>query len=93
MCSAELQGLANVILTPHIGGSTEEAQAAIGREVATSLIKYVNRGTTTGAVNFPQVCDFILVTLDYIFFSYANGNEHAGSEEDLISNAWTVRCL
>jgi hypothetical protein len=43
-----------VILTPHIGGSTEEAQAAIGREVAASLIRFVNRGTSTGAVNFPQ---------------------------------------
>lgn len=51
----ELQGLPNVILTPHIGGSTVEAQAAIGREVATSLLKFVNNGATTGAVNFPQV--------------------------------------
>ena len=51
----ELQGLPNVILTPHIGGSTEEAQAAIGKEVATSLIKFVRSGATTGAVNFPQV--------------------------------------
>jgi D-3-phosphoglycerate dehydrogenase len=50
-----LRGLANVILTPHIGGSTEEAQEAIGREVATSLIKYINAGSTTGAVNFPAV--------------------------------------
>ncbi len=50
-----LQGLPNVILTPHIGGSTEEAQEAIGREVATSLLKFVNTGATTGAVNFPQV--------------------------------------
>jgi D-3-phosphoglycerate dehydrogenase len=50
-----LQGLSNVILTPHIGGSTSEAQAAIGREVATSLIKYVRYGTTAGAVNFPQL--------------------------------------
>jgi D-3-phosphoglycerate dehydrogenase len=51
----ELQGLPNVILTPHIGGSTEEAQENIGREVATSLIKFVNAGATAGAVNFPQV--------------------------------------
>ncbi len=50
-----LQGLGNVILTPHIGGSTEEAQANIGREVATSLTKFINQGATTGAVNFPQV--------------------------------------
>ncbi|MBL8683433.1 MAG: phosphoglycerate dehydrogenase [Myxococcales bacterium] len=50
-----LQGLSNVILTPHIGGSTIEAQAAIGAEVGTSLIKYVATGATTGSVNFPQV--------------------------------------
>jgi D-3-phosphoglycerate dehydrogenase len=51
----ELQGLANVILTPHIGGSTAEAQEAIGREVAVALTKFVNNGATTGAVNFPEV--------------------------------------
>jgi D-3-phosphoglycerate dehydrogenase len=50
-----LRGKTNVLLTPHIGGSTEEAQEAIGREVSTSLIKYVNTGTTAGAVNFPQI--------------------------------------
>jgi len=50
-----LRGLPNVILTPHVAGSTSEAQEAIGREVATSLIKFVNAGATTGAVNFPQV--------------------------------------
>jgi D-3-phosphoglycerate dehydrogenase len=50
-----LRGLPNVILTPHIGGSTEEAQANIGREVTSSLVKFINQGATTGAVNFPQV--------------------------------------
>ncbi|MSP92211.1 MAG: phosphoglycerate dehydrogenase [Myxococcales bacterium] len=50
-----LRGLDNVVLTPHVGGSTMEAQAAIGREVAVALTKFVNTGATTGAVNFPQI--------------------------------------
>jgi D-3-phosphoglycerate dehydrogenase / 2-oxoglutarate reductase len=50
-----LQGLPNVILTPHTGGSTSEAQAAIGREVASALTRFINTGATTGAVNFPTV--------------------------------------
>ncbi len=49
-----LQGLENVILTPHIGGSTSEAQERIGDEVAHKLIDYSDSGTTMGAVNFPQ---------------------------------------
>ena len=52
---SELQGLKNVILTPHVGGSTSEAQESIGREVGSALIRYVNGGATTGAVNFPQI--------------------------------------
>ncbi|RMY39488.1 hypothetical protein D0864_16349 [Hortaea werneckii] len=51
----ELRNLKNIILTPHIGGSTEEAQAAIGIEVADALVNYVNFGTTAGAVNMPEV--------------------------------------
>ncbi|MBV9654748.1 MAG: phosphoglycerate dehydrogenase [Acetobacteraceae bacterium] len=50
-----LQGLENVILTPHIGGSTEEAQERIGTEVARKLVEYSDTGSTVGAVNFPQV--------------------------------------
>lgn len=50
-----LQGIENVLLTPHIGGSTEEAQERIGAEVARKLIEYSDIGSTVGAVNFPQV--------------------------------------
>ncbi|MGL4397406.1 MAG: phosphoglycerate dehydrogenase, partial [Hyphomicrobium sp.] len=50
-----LQSIPNVILTPHIGGSTEEAQENIGDEVARKLIEYSDVGATQGAVNFPQV--------------------------------------
>lgn len=45
----------NIILTPHIGGSTLEAQQNIGMEVAVKLIKYSNNGSTLGSVNFPEV--------------------------------------
>jgi D-3-phosphoglycerate dehydrogenase len=50
-----LRGLDNVLLTPHVGGSTEEAQQNIGLEVAGKLIKYSNNGSTLSAVNFPEV--------------------------------------
>jgi D-3-phosphoglycerate dehydrogenase len=50
-----LQGMANVILTPHIGGSTEEAQKNIGAEVAESFRRFLKIGSTSGAVNFPNV--------------------------------------
>lgn len=50
-----LQTLSNVILTPHIGGSTEEAQYNIGLEVSESFSRYIKNGSSSGAVNFPQV--------------------------------------
>jgi D-3-phosphoglycerate dehydrogenase / 2-oxoglutarate reductase len=50
-----LRGLSNVILTPHIGGSTLEAQYNIGREVANKLVQYCDEGSTNGAVNFPDL--------------------------------------
>ncbi len=50
-----LRGLDNVILTPHIGGSTLEAQENIGIEVIEKLVKYSDNGTSTSSVNFPEV--------------------------------------
>ncbi|MEM8756737.1 MAG: phosphoglycerate dehydrogenase [Planctomycetota bacterium] len=52
---SELRGVANVILTPHIGGSTEEAQATIAEDVATKLVRFLDTGSTPGAVNMPRV--------------------------------------
>ncbi|MGB1298628.1 MAG: phosphoglycerate dehydrogenase [Psychrobium sp.] len=50
-----LRGIDNVILTPHVGGSTQEAQENIGFEVAGKLVKYSDNGSTLSAVNFPEV--------------------------------------
>jgi D-3-phosphoglycerate dehydrogenase / 2-oxoglutarate reductase len=53
--TCELQNLPNVILTPHIGGSTEEAQANIGLDVTSKLIKYLELGNSEGSHSVPQV--------------------------------------
>ncbi len=53
--ASPLQAFDNVILTPHVGGSTQEAQANIGVEVAEKLARYSDNGTTLGAVNFVEV--------------------------------------
>jgi D-3-phosphoglycerate dehydrogenase len=53
--SSALRSCPNLILTPHIGGSTEEAQRMIGAEVGAALIRYINYGSSVGAVNFPAI--------------------------------------
>ena len=50
-----LRGMPNVILTPHVAGSTEEAQVKIGVEVANKFVGYSEHGTSVGAVNFPEL--------------------------------------
>ncbi len=50
-----LQGMENVILTPHIGGSTEEAQRDIANFVPNKIMEYINSGNTVDAVNFPNI--------------------------------------
>jgi len=52
---SELRGLENVILTPHVGGSTEEAQVNIAEYVPARIIDYINTGSTFGSVNFPNL--------------------------------------
>ena len=61
--SSALRSIPNVILTPHIGGSTEEAQRMIGEEVSTALTRYLNYGTTIASVNFPEI-DLRAITLE-----------------------------
>lgn len=53
--ASPLIGMRNVVLTPHIGGSTQESQQNIGREVAEKLVRFALSGTTKGAVNFPEI--------------------------------------
>jgi D-3-phosphoglycerate dehydrogenase len=71
-----LQGLGNVILTPHVGGSTEEAQERIGSEVARKFVDFTDNGSTSGAVNFPQV--LLPARSSGIRFLHVHGNMPGG---------------
>ncbi|QRV90906.1 D-isomer specific 2-hydroxyacid dehydrogenase, NAD binding domain [Ceratobasidium sp. AG-Ba] len=74
--ASRLRALPNVILTPHIGGSTEEAQRMIGFEVSSALARYLSYGATLGAVNFPEV-DLRAITAeqDFIRVCYVHHNQ------------------
>ncbi|EGG11246.1 uncharacterized protein MELLADRAFT_92254 [Melampsora larici-populina 98AG31] len=73
--TSELQELPNVILTPHIGGSTEEAQRAIGAEVAQALIRYLTFGSSIGAVNFPEVTLRPILATGYVRVCHVHQNQ------------------
>ncbi len=70
--ASALRGLPNVILTPHIGGSTEEAQANIGNFVPGKLLGYMNTGSTYGSVNFPELQLPLLTNSHRLLHIHAN---------------------
>jgi D-3-phosphoglycerate dehydrogenase len=80
-----LQNLGNVFLTPHIGGSTEEAQYAIGLEVAESFRRFLKVGSTSGAVNFPQVDLPVAIGAHRIFNVHRNEPGVLGEINGLVS--------
>ncbi len=82
-----LQNLSNVILTPHIGGSTEEAQKAIGMEVAESFRRFLKIGSSSGAVNFPNVDLPIKKGTSRILNVHRNEPGVLGEINTIISNA------
>ena len=82
-----LQNLSNVILTPHIGGSTEEAQKNIGFEVSESLKRCLNLGSTLGSVNFPSVDMPMKAGVNRILNVHRNEPGVLGEINGLISKA------
>lgn len=85
--SSPLQGLDNVILTPHVGGSTGEAQDRIGEEVARRLADYIATGSTTGAVNFPKASLPMRSGVVRLTFTHHNNPGALGRFNDLAAAA------
>jgi D-3-phosphoglycerate dehydrogenase / 2-oxoglutarate reductase len=85
--TSPLQDLPNVILTPHIGGSTEEAQKAIGIEVAESFRRFLKIGSSSGAVNFPNVDLPVKKGTSRILNVHRNEPGVLGEINTIISNA------
>ncbi len=81
-----LIGMKNVILTPHIGGSTLEAQKNIGLEVSIALMKYLKHGHTNGSVNFPRLMASPKVTKNRIFNVHKNKKGVLSQINDLMSS-------
>jgi hypothetical protein len=75
---SELRGLPNVILTPHIGGSTEEAQQDIGEFVAAKLVGYLQHGATGLSVNLPEVQPPRAAATTRLALLHRNQGGHAG---------------
>lgn len=86
-----LQKLPNVLLTPHIGGATEEAQSTIGIEVGEKLIRYVNEGSSVGAVNFPNICQSISPNTHRILNIHQNVPQVLKNINDILSEYNIVR--
>jgi len=81
-----LRGFENVILTPHIGGSTVEAQNSIGIEVSETLVKYTDTGSSAGAVNFPNVCLPVLKGSHRVLNIHRNVPGVLGSINGIVAN-------
>ena len=83
--ASPLIGMPNVLLTPHIGGSTQESQENIGREVAEKLVRFLQAGTTKSAVNFPELPYLERVGAARILHVHRNAPGALGALDNLLA--------
>ncbi|MBO1114861.1 phosphoglycerate dehydrogenase [Bordetella petrii] len=83
--ASPLIGMPNVLLTPHIGGSTQESQENIGREVAEKLVRFLQAGTTKSAVNFPELPYLERVGAARILHMHRNAPGALGALDSLLA--------